>query len=232
MLLLNKSTQSFSGEKAAAQVSFFASLERAGKSRFLKCKGAVQGTHQAKREGEDSFPSAFCPEMGLLREQQGAGWRGWSSSPCPADPSQWCCQSPSWKIRKEDITASRKHFPNNIILFVIFTYINTSVRKQWSVSFHPAVKYISNKMGAVMLLLPKYLQNKVLAFSCLFLNHIHTNCCILFLHPWLCERNLGRNYLNNVFLIFLVYSTLFVQSHYDSHGRFWVWCSYWILNEN
>lgn len=171
--------------------------------------------------------------MMLLTEQQGAGWRGWSSSPCPADPPQCCSQSPfCGDTRKEDVTASRQHFPSNIILFVFFTYINISVRTQRSVSFHLAVKYISNKMEAVMLLLPKYLQNKVLTFSCLFLNHIQTNCCIRFLHPWLCERNLGRNYLNNVFLIFLVYSTLFVQSHYDSHGRFWVWCSYWILNEN
>lgn len=91
--------------------------------------------------------------------------------------------APYGDTRKEDVTASRQHFPNNIILFVFFTYINVSVRKQQSVPFHLAVKYVSNKMGAGMLLLPKYLQNEMLTFSYLFLNHIHTNCCICFLHP-------------------------------------------------
>jgi len=108
------------------------------------------------------------------------------------------------------------------MLFVFFTYINISVRKQQSVSVYQVVKDTSNKTEEVIVLLPKCPWNKVLLFSYLFLNHIHANCCFHFLHLCLCERNLGRNYLNNVFLVFLVYSTLFVQSHYDSRGRFLV----------
>lgn len=53
----------------------------------------------------------------------------------------------------------------------------------------------------------------------LFLNHIPTSSCIYFLQYCLGERKLGRNYLNNVFLIFLVYSTGFVQSHYDRRWK-------------
>lgn len=159
----------------------------------------------------------------LLTKQQDAGlWECGPAAPVQHISASSAVRAPSWDAREDSGTASRQHFPSNIISFVFFSYISISVRKQQSVSFHQRMKGDSNKIGKVMLLLPKYLWNKVLPFSYLFLNHTRANCYIHFQHLCLCERNLGRNYLNNVFLIFLVYSTLFVQSHYDSHGRFWV----------
>lgn len=163
-----------------------------------------------REKGETLLSLHFPLKRLLLTEMQ--DWGTHAGGSCTADLCPHRCQSSFPRCKERKRYTSRKPFHSSISLFVFFTYINISVRKQQSVSFHHAVKDTPNKIGEVRLLLPKY--------SHLFLNHIHDNCCIHFLHLCLCERNLGRNYLDNVFLIFLVYSTLFVQSHYDSRGRF------------